>query len=70
MINKQQYAVVLAAADVNRISNPEWRRGQAVFNVLYKLHPEVADSIRGTEHDMYHNDENIEQFKELITKIN
>jgi len=36
---------------------PEWRQGQAFFNTLYILHPHVADSIRGTKYDPFHNND-------------
>lgn len=41
--------------------HPQWRRGQALFNTLWKLHPEIANAIRGDDHlDPFHNDHNIQ----------
>lgn len=42
--------------------NPRWRRGQTYFNVLYYIKPELANSIRGTSIDCFHNDKVIPDF--------
>ena len=53
---------------------PEWRKGQAYFNYLYQLHPDVADEIRGTEYDPFYADhkkdpeKEINKFLEYISK--
>lgn len=53
---------------------PEWRKGQAYFNYLYQLHPDVADKIRGTEFDPFYADhkknpdEEINKFLDYISK--
>lgn len=39
--------------------NPQWRFGQAFFNALNKLDPEMGDEIRGTKYDPFHNDNKI-----------
>lgn len=36
-----------------------WRKGQALFNTLYELYPDIADDIRGTEIDPFHVDTRI-----------
>jgi hypothetical protein len=42
---------------------PEWRTGQAMFNTLYQLEPEVADMVRGRLGiDPFYNDNNIPAF--------
>lgn len=39
------------------------RQGQIFFNVLYKMHPILADSLRGNpEIDPFYNDENLVSF--------
>ncbi len=35
-------------------NNPRWRYGQTLFNVLYEMHPEVADEIRGADLDPFY----------------
>jgi len=35
------------------------RKGQALFNYLYDVHPNLADEIRGTIIDPFHIDRNI-----------
>jgi len=39
-----------------RAAYPSWREGQAVFNALHSLHPELADEIRTTELDPFYQD--------------
>lgn len=43
-------------------SNPEQRFGQAAFNVCYLMDPEMADSLRGTHFDPFHNDDRVGEF--------
>ena len=37
-----------------RIDNPNWRSGQACFNTLNNMYPNLANRIRMTELDMYY----------------
>ena len=34
----------------------DWRSGQALFNALYSLYPNVADKIRGSDYDPFYID--------------
>ena len=43
------------------------RIGQAHFNVLYKLHPELANQIRATDKDPFYKDERLADFMEEIS---
>lgn len=47
---------------------PKWRKGQAYFNYLYQLHPDVAYEIRETEYDPFYNDSRIEKFLNKISE--
>ena len=47
---------------------PFWRKGQAYFNYLYQLHPDVANEIRETEYDPFYNDSQIEKFLNKISE--
>jgi hypothetical protein len=38
------------------------RPGQAHFNALYELRPDLADEIRGTDLDPFYNDTRIPEF--------
>jgi hypothetical protein len=50
-------------------SFPEWRKGQALFNVVYCFYPEIANEIRGSEFDCFHVDERIELFKRRVLEL-
>jgi hypothetical protein len=41
---------------------PEWRRGQAAFNLLEETHPEFAESVRGTPLDPFYDDKRLPNF--------
>ena len=45
-----------------------WRRGQFAFNVLLDYKPIIAESVRGTSFDPFHDDERLPQFFEHVTK--
>jgi hypothetical protein len=36
--------------------NRGWRYGQALFNATYKLHPTIADKLRGGDLDCFYQD--------------
>lgn len=38
------------------------RIGQAYFNALYDVEPEIADQLRGTDFDCFHEDSNLVGF--------
>jgi hypothetical protein len=39
------------------LANPDLRVGQAKFNALVELRPDLAERIRGTELDTYYSDD-------------
>lgn len=47
-----------------RFRPEDWRAGQAAFNTLYTLRPDLADQIRGdhVELDPFYRDENLPAF--------
>jgi hypothetical protein len=47
----------------------EWRYGQTCFNVFDSLYPELADKIRGTERDPFHNDDRVPEFLGFVRDI-
>lgn len=44
------------------------RWGQAMFNALYELYPEVAETVRGTEYDPFYKSERCVAFMDFITE--
>ena len=48
--------------------HPEWRRGQALFNALYELHPHAADRLRATPADPFYDDQRIPAFWRTLTE--
>lgn len=40
----------------------DWRYGQTCFNILYAMDMDLADSIRGTELDPFHDDRRVPEF--------
>lgn len=38
------------------------REGQAAFNALFLVRPDIANKIRGTEYDPYYEDERLDSF--------
>lgn len=56
------YAIRYAA------DNPSQRRGQAFFNALYQVRPEIANAIRGTTLDPFYRDERIPAFAEHLVE--
>lgn len=49
-----------------RAAHPEWREGQTAFNALHRLHPHVADTMRGTHDDPFYSDERLERFWDRV----
>jgi hypothetical protein len=44
---------------------PHIRQGQAMFNVLHKRYPKLAEEIRGTDLDPFHkNFDNLNDFRQ------
>lgn len=61
----QEYLGAVSSAAVD---NPTWREGQAYFNVLNRMYPDIADRIRGTVIDPFHADSIIPEFLEAVEK--
>jgi hypothetical protein len=58
----QNEAVVL------RVQNPSLRRGQALFNALYAMHPGLAGKISGTAADPFYDDSREWAFSVAVRK--
>jgi hypothetical protein len=46
--------------------NPTWRIGQAYFNVLDDMEPEIARRVQGSPLDPFYNDSRITAFLEQV----
>lgn len=68
---KLDTADLIVAAHTAVAEHPEWRLGQAAFNVTYERYPGLADRIRGSDVDPFHDDARLPQFwlrvRELLT---
>lgn len=53
---------LIAAMAVYQRENPAQRVGQAYFNGLHEVYPELADAIRGTYADPFYNDDALADF--------
>jgi hypothetical protein len=47
----------------------EERAGQTYFNVLYSINPEIANKIRGTKYDPFHDDTRLILFREKVDEL-
>jgi hypothetical protein len=64
MMSKDELIIaVVSLAGKTRKEKPTLRYGQSLFNALYDLAPELADSIRGNSSiDPFYSDEHVEAF--------
>lgn len=48
----------------------EWRHGQAAFNVLWRLRPDLSEQIRGRHHDIdpFYDDVRLPAFYEWVER--
>ena len=51
-----------------RRRHPEWRAGQAAFNVLAQHHPVVAERVRSGPFDPYYRDVRLPAFWEFVAQ--
>lgn len=59
------YAAYLSAVRTTQLAAPEQRRGQAHWNTLALLHPDVADQVPA-ELDPFYNDDRLPGFLEFV----
>jgi hypothetical protein len=68
-LSKEQIVeIIRISSEINRAQFPEWRTGQTFFNVLYTKYPDIANEIRGTQYDPFHNDERVMTCCEYILR--
>jgi len=54
---KMSFGEYLKRVNLHKTTHPNLRYGQALFNVLYEIYPELADDIRSTNNDPYYSDD-------------
>lgn len=66
-LTKDEINDVVEFANTMRLKHEDYRWGQAFFNALYMLHPDVADKIRATDKDPFYNDKKVDECIEFIS---
>lgn len=61
-MTKEQIDLILETAVYNKLTYPQWRQGQSVFNSAFELFPYEANQLRGTAHDCFYDDDLIDEF--------
>lgn len=55
------------AAVTNKLKDyPTWRQGQAAFNMLWEMRPELADQVHTSKLDPFHRDDRLPEFYEWV----
>ena len=60
--HRATYTDYLKAVPVALKDHPEWRQGQAFFNVLARVNSPLAERVRGSLVDPFYSDEIIPEF--------
>ncbi len=56
----------LEAVATARAAHPEWREGQAFFNTLQVMRPDLGQSVVGSAIDPFHLDGNLRPFLDWL----
>ena len=51
-----------------QVENNHWRKGQTLFNALYRVRPELADRYRGSDIDPFYRDDRIGEFLRAVER--
>ncbi len=51
-----RWLAIQEQANELQLEHPDWRRGQALFNALHGVFPALAEQIRGTDADPFHDE--------------
>ncbi len=65
-LTQDEFAAYLDRVCEEKISHGHYRWGQAYFNVLYEINPELANSIRSGPLDPFYQDHRIPDFLDAI----
>lgn len=59
---------VAAAAHYTLNMPPSWRAGQGAFNLLCNVRPDLAELLRGSEFDPFHNNNRLPDFYDFVMR--
>lgn len=45
------------------------RYGQAIFNITYKMYPDIVNKLRGTDLDCFYQDEKVDKFLDALENL-
>lgn len=51
---------------LRRLNYPNERKGQAYFNTLHEMRPDLSEQVRGSHIDPFYRDEVIENFLSFV----
>lgn len=57
---------VAMVADAFNSPHNDYRQGQAAFNTLYAVHPQLAEAVHFTDIDPFYNDSVLPDFYEWV----
>ena len=66
-LTKEEISDVVELANDMQLKHEDYRWGQAFFNALYMLFPDVANSIRATDKDPFYNNDKVDKCIEFIS---
>lgn len=52
----------LAEYVLTAVTHPRWRNGQAAFNALHQIRPDIAEKVRGSSFDPFHQEQALQEF--------
>jgi hypothetical protein len=65
----ERWNFIESEAQIIQSRNPDWRRGQALFNILYLFYPKEANMVRATTYDCFHRNDRIDAFKQKVFEL-
>lgn len=60
--------VTAAAIYTNGGMPANWRIGQGAFNLLVRVRPDIAEMLRGSDFDPFHNDNRLPLFYDFVMR--
>jgi len=67
-LTKDEINDVLKLSNEMQKKHKDYRKGQAFFNSLHRLYPDVANKIRGTDKDPFYIDEKVNECIAFVKK--
>lgn len=67
-ITREEFTVYLKHVSWKIYKQPSQRMGQAYFNTLHDLHPEIADDFRGGRLDPFYDDTRMPDFLAFLAQ--